>query len=384
MGTGHLCCGVFSLTLGVELICFFHLAACIVTICSVSSVESGSLANVPMSPTMQVVLGEWATLGIPLIVGAGVGAVYRVEKLIRAYFWYLLVTVMAEVLLVVVMCHNGLSCQSLEVHSHGSESSYVEPASTLSGVPMMVCGVASGVGEILGVVMLIFSAYCLYIVWTVKEILRRHYDYPGLLRYYSPWLEAAECSRLRQLPPPVVGSHPKSFQSVPTQVLLPATTPPASPRISMAAPMTSQILSPVVQPSARMPSWAATPLNSNNINSSAAQVLSPRSQTSIPALPAMPYWASTGMLPPNFLRAASPVPSSLRATSPSLQHLSNSPARARSASVMGNPITSSSVVRSGSPLDGASSLHSNFIAIPSGSARVQSARGRSSSPSLVL
>lgn len=296
MGTGHLCCGVFSLTLGVEIICLLHLTFCIVIIGQVSSVETSKIGNMPLSPTEQVIIGAWATAGIPIIVGAGVGVVYHVEKLIRAYFWYLFLAVAAEAFLVITMTSNALSCKSLMTDTHG-------PASTFSGVPMMVCGIASGLGETFGVVALIISGYCLYIVWTVKEIFRRHHDMPGLLRYYSPWLQAAECSRLRNLPPPVVGSHPMSFNSLPDQVLSPA---PALP-VVQAAPMISKIESPVVLPSVGMPSRSAVLLN-NDIQSAPAQLVSPRSQASIPTPPAMPRWATTGRFPPNSLRAASPVP----------------------------------------------------------------------------
>merc|ERR1719316_1664118 len=83
--------GCCTLLFGVEIVCLLHLLANILLISIASSVEPIELIGIRISPTVQVLNAAWALGGIPVIIGAGVGAVYRIESHLRIY-WYLVMT----------------------------------------------------------------------------------------------------------------------------------------------------------------------------------------------------------------------------------------------------------------------------------------------------
>lgn len=89
------CCHCFSLALGVEIICAAHLILCVATLCTISSthnMEFGADGEVWISPKAQVYFGTWAAIGIPVIIGAGVGAVFRIGPMLTQYCRYLLLS----------------------------------------------------------------------------------------------------------------------------------------------------------------------------------------------------------------------------------------------------------------------------------------------------
>merc|ERR1719162_1491664 len=107
------CCGVFSLLFGTMMICLFYLLGCIAVISSVSSVLPMTFVGVTMSPGIQVVFGSWALIGIPIIVGAGVGALYRVESNVRLLGQYLAGSLVLNTLWWGQLLFHGTLCSSL-------------------------------------------------------------------------------------------------------------------------------------------------------------------------------------------------------------------------------------------------------------------------------
>lgn len=171
------------------------------------------------------------------------GAVYHVEKLLRWYFWYSVLTVIFEVVHVGAAFTAGGACAPRpSIAMRG-----------LTGAPVFICGVADGASVLFAVLMLLASFYFLYVIWVVKELVRRTLKFPGLARFYEPWSVASECSSLTQDPPQVRGSHgPYSRASLPAASMtyrgVPAALPPSS--------MVQQVSPPRPQPAAAMPSWA--------------------------------------------------------------------------------------------------------------------------------
>jgi len=119
----QLCCGVISLLTGVELICLVDLVAKICVLGVVSSVEPLDFAGVAISPFFQMLCGAWQLVGIGLLVGAGVGAVYRIETHLRLYQMYWQASAVVYAVFAMVIAWSGSLCGSVvsaEAMRHGT------------------------------------------------------------------------------------------------------------------------------------------------------------------------------------------------------------------------------------------------------------------------
>merc|ERR1719408_634826 len=87
-GPHGICCGALSLLAGVELICLVDLIGKVASLGVVSSVQALPLAGIRIEPWAQLLFGAWQLLGIPLLIAASVGALYRVETHLRLYHLY--------------------------------------------------------------------------------------------------------------------------------------------------------------------------------------------------------------------------------------------------------------------------------------------------------
>jgi len=119
----QLCCGFISLLTGVELICLVDLVAKICVLGVVSSVETLDFAGVAISPFFQMLCGAWQLVGIGLLVGAGVGAVYRIETHLRLYQMYWQASAVVYAVFAMVIAWSGSLCGSVvsaEAMRHGT------------------------------------------------------------------------------------------------------------------------------------------------------------------------------------------------------------------------------------------------------------------------
>lgn len=192
VNSAPLCCGAFSLTLGVELICLCHLLVTIGIIASISSVEPMSMGNIAISPSVQVLLAAWATAGIPVVVGAGVGVLYRVEAFLNTYFMYLAGTIGLELIWFVKFLVSGSVCSTLAPRD-------VQRLGTA-----FVCGLTDTFALFWGLIGIGLTAYFIFIIWSAKEEVRKGY-WPELLRYKDSWKISADL--VPEPPPAPVGSQ---------------------------------------------------------------------------------------------------------------------------------------------------------------------------------
>lgn len=157
----HSCCGSLSLLLGVEIICLSHLLVNLVLIANTSAAETKSLAGLRLTPYVQVWNGMWALFGIPIIIGAGIGALYRIESHLRLYMWYLIWSLISSVFWTVFWMGAGRACD---------EIAHDDLRASGEGI---VCG--SSVAIVLfGMLWAWFiQAYCLFIVWSAAEECRK-------------------------------------------------------------------------------------------------------------------------------------------------------------------------------------------------------------------
>lgn len=150
----HSCFGCFTLTLGVEVTCFITLLAQILIISLCSSSEPLALMSLKVSPTVQVLCASWALVGIPMVICAGVGVLYHVDHLLRAFFWYLLFSLPLGIAVPTWLLASGKVC-----------SSVVEDEVQRLG-PAFVCGFTESFVFMWMMVAGLVQCYLVYVVWS--------------------------------------------------------------------------------------------------------------------------------------------------------------------------------------------------------------------------
>ncbi|CAD7935938.1 unnamed protein product [Amoebophrya sp. A25] len=164
------CCGVFTLLFGVEVICLLNLISAIFVVSLVSSTEILTISGIKIPPATQVLYGAWCLIGIPLIISAGVGAVYRVESQLRAYFYYLGAQMFLMMFYFILMLFSGDVCStvvSLDLQRMGSS---------------LVCGFTDAFAIFWMLIDLGVFLYLIYIVWSAAEHISMSF-FPDLVAY---------------------------------------------------------------------------------------------------------------------------------------------------------------------------------------------------------
>lgn len=166
----HFCCGCLSLLIGIEFICLSHLLWCVGSVATASSAESIFFFGVKISPTTQVFNAAWSLAGIPLIIGAGVGMLYRIEYQLRMYFWYSLATFFINVTWGLSFLFSGDLCKTIvgkEVQTMGTA---------------FVCGFTDTFVFFWMLMGILINLYCVYIIWSAAEECGSS-SYPELMKY---------------------------------------------------------------------------------------------------------------------------------------------------------------------------------------------------------
>jgi len=215
-----LCCGVFSLLVGVELICAAHLLLCILNVGVASSIEPIKVSGVEISPFAQIVNAAWSLLGIPIIVGAGVGMLYRMESQLKMYFNYMVVSFLGALTWWMSFLFGGSICQTVvarDVQRMGSA---------------FVCGFTDTFVFFWMLLILVILAYFMFIVWSAAQEVKES-SYPNLMRY-SGALKGEELP----LPKQNLGGPPPMPMGPPIPQGMPMSAPPQmGPPRSMGPPM---------------------------------------------------------------------------------------------------------------------------------------------------
>jgi len=183
------CCGCASLTFGVEMISLWYLISAIACIAIVSSVEPLVVSGVGISPGVQVLSAAWSLIGIPIILGAGVGALYRVEAHLRVFFMYMVVNFIFGALVSLYFLYTGAICNSA-----------VAPDVQRMGAAF-VCGFTDTFAFMWQLIFGIINLYYMYIVWSAAEEIAKT-PYPELVRY------TATLRTIKQPGPPTRGDLP--------------------------------------------------------------------------------------------------------------------------------------------------------------------------------
>lgn len=223
----HFCCGCLSLLVGIEFICLLHLLWCIASIAVTSSSEPLYIIGVKVDPGTQVFNAGWALLGIPFIIGAGVGMLYRIEQMLRLYFWYSLATFFLNLVWWMQLIFSGDLCKTIvgkEVQRMGNA---------------FVCGFTDTFIFFWMLIAVLINLYCVYIIWSCAEEAGSS-SYPELMKYSN-----ALKSHLMPLPTGGIKEQKKVLKfeekgNRPAPVYGSIPTPPPAPPVAMQpAPMRS-------------------------------------------------------------------------------------------------------------------------------------------------
>jgi hypothetical protein len=219
-----LCCGVFSLLVGVELICAAHLLLCISNIAIASSIEPFQISGVVISPFAQIVNAAWSLAGIPIIVGAGVGMLYRMEAQLKMYFNYMAATFTGVFFWWMSFLFAGSICTTIvarDVQRMGSA---------------FVCGFTDTFVFFWMLLVLVILAYFIFIVWSAAQEVKES-SYPNLMRY-SGAIKGDEVPLPSQSlgGPPMPPMPPPGMMSAPPQMGGPMPMPMSRPPMPMSAP----------------------------------------------------------------------------------------------------------------------------------------------------
>jgi len=166
------CCGC-SLRVGLATIMGFHLLACImnIVIAFFTFVLHVSTIWAPWGPVIQMWITGLYFAGIPIIVSALYGVAKRIEAHIWLYFMYL------------AICFAIDTCALVDLFMWKDACSSTKSIIMILGQDFgeaFVCGMTRLGSWIFVLAAIILEVYCLYIVWSFCEDLRRNTPGPAL------------------------------------------------------------------------------------------------------------------------------------------------------------------------------------------------------------
>mmetsp|Transcript_57986 Transcript_57986/g.164763 ORF Transcript_57986/g.164763 Transcript_57986/m.164763 type:complete len:185 (+) Transcript_57986:112-666(+) len=163
-------CGAFPLPMGIVAALFWISIRTGFMLCYFSSSEDVMILGITVSATAQIVIAATALLGVPLVVLAGFGAVFRIEKHVGLLFQWFVFTLVIDVLGAGHIVIGGRVCSSLST------------AYMMRQGPMFVC-LFLGLGTMFWLAVVVLTeAYLTYVVWCQAEVLKRG-EYAELLSY---------------------------------------------------------------------------------------------------------------------------------------------------------------------------------------------------------
>lgn len=167
--------GLYPLTIGVQLVCFFNLVLCVCCIALASSAVSFWIDNFEVQPALQVAVSSWSLLGVMLITGALVGCSQRLWFPLQCYFYHVAITDLIYAYIVVRLLIEGPECM---LASQGRELQRV--GSSFS------CGLITTTWVFCAFAVWIIGAYGAYTVWQLKEHLKTKNETQHLLAFEDP------------------------------------------------------------------------------------------------------------------------------------------------------------------------------------------------------
>lgn len=158
------CCGAVPLTLATNVIGLMHIIVNTIIIYIASSRSDHNYAGVPVSATLARQFAVWAVIGVPIIIGGGVGMLYRVSSHVRVYAYYMLGTLIYFMIFETMLLTSSGACDALADRSLQRLGKG------------FVCGSAIAASLFFWLVEAWIWLYLVYIVWSAScEIHRSNY-----------------------------------------------------------------------------------------------------------------------------------------------------------------------------------------------------------------
>jgi len=154
--------GIYSLEVGVQAICISHGLACVILLSLASSVVGVTVMGEFVSPEFQVCLAAWCLLGIGLTAASLVACARKQAYPLQVYFYYLLLTCIALVVLGVHLYQEGADCDMVS-RTKTSQRLGISWSCGLVSVTWLLC-----LGSIFT-----FLGYGMWMLWCYKEELLR-------------------------------------------------------------------------------------------------------------------------------------------------------------------------------------------------------------------
>jgi len=169
--------GVYSLVFVVEMVCFVHLCVCAAVVSMADSVRAIQFASLQISPFSQCTVAAWCLLGVPVIISAGVGSVYREEVLLLPYLFYLFGTFLACSIWTFIFVMYGNACVTNPGTSAVQSATYV-------------CGLVNGMTIFWMIIALGSLLSTIYLVWCLLDYIRIRRS-TELISYSEPFAKLA-------------------------------------------------------------------------------------------------------------------------------------------------------------------------------------------------
>lgn len=163
-------CGCLTLTFGVQLSCCSTIARIAFALYVVSAKERLYFLGVTITPMVQLCLTSWMLFGAPLTAMAAIASIFRFEHHLRNYFYYMAVTYVLDFFSLMHILVTGRLCSAIV-------PDYI--ARLGSGFVCTTIGMQSAFWML---VYLIFSAYMLFVVWSLYAVFRKG-EFTELLQY---------------------------------------------------------------------------------------------------------------------------------------------------------------------------------------------------------
>lgn len=174
--------GGISLLAAVEMIMAIHFITCLYIVTNADSTDSTLVGGVRISPYMQCINASWFLLGLPIIIVGGFGACYRVESQLRAYFAYLVGTLLVTIAWLLIFMVIGSSCNTREMTPW--PASYLRASDV---APIVICRTANSMMTVYMLFLVVLVAGAVYLVWSMLLWVRGRLA-TELLRYQEPWM----------------------------------------------------------------------------------------------------------------------------------------------------------------------------------------------------
>jgi len=152
--------GCFSLLVGVQVICVASLVTSILLVAVCSSTTPMRVMGVTVTPGWQVLAASWAWVGIPIVIVAGVGAVYRVAANVMILCNYLVGS----------FCLEAAGCAWL-LMSGNACSAVVAPEIQRMGAGF-VCGFTNTAVVMWALILGLCHLYVTWVVWSAAQELQ--------------------------------------------------------------------------------------------------------------------------------------------------------------------------------------------------------------------